>query len=98
MTSGPKPSSAHTHSARLTCYGLAHVATHGLPGTGRRPTRAANEPVRPARAQRFGTLERAWLTRQPVVRAPRSTVAQPTESGYDTSYGKVFTVSTQGAR
>jgi hypothetical protein len=102
MASGLKPSSAHTHSARLTCCGLAHAATHGLPGTGRWPTRAAHEPARPARAQRFGALERtrerARLAQQPAVHTPRSTVAQPAGSGYSMSHDKVFTVSTQGAR
>jgi hypothetical protein len=52
--------------------------------------------------QRLSALERerehARLVRQPTVCAPHPTVARATVSGYGMSHGKVFTVSTQGAR
>jgi hypothetical protein len=90
------------HSARLAYCGLAHVAMRGLAGVNRRPARAAHKPARPTRAQCLGALEhvrdRAWLMQQPVVRAPWSIVVRPAVSGYGMSHGKVFTMSTQGAR
>jgi hypothetical protein len=72
-----------------------------------RPTRTVR--ARPAAAQLTCThglpghsALALWSTsgsaRQPAVRAPHPTVARLAVSGYGTSHGKVFTVSTQGAR
>jgi hypothetical protein len=98
MTSGPKPSSAHTHSARLVCCGSAHVAMHGLPDADRRPAHGAHQPARLARAQRpldgLKHTEHATMAE----RARRAaSAARPVVSGYGMSHGKVFTMSTQGA-
>jgi hypothetical protein len=78
--------------------GPAHAA-RGLPGADRRLAHAAHEPARLAQAQRpLGALERT--ERVVVVERARRAVsaAQLAVSGYGTSHGKVFTVSTQGAR
>jgi hypothetical protein len=84
------------HSAKA--LGLAY-AVRSLPGTDQQPACAAHEPAKPARAQHpHDALERTWLTPQPAVRISDCSVVRPTASSYGTIHGKVFTVSTQGAR
>jgi hypothetical protein len=61
--------------------------------------RAAYMTVMPARAQRpLSTLEHTERAVTVACARKAASVARPVVSGYDTNHGKVFAVSTQGAR
>jgi hypothetical protein len=78
--------------------GPAHAAC-GLPGADRRPAHAAHESVWPARAScPLSTLERTERAAMAERARRAASMARPAVSGYSTSHGKVFTVSTHGTR
>jgi hypothetical protein len=61
--------------------------------------RAAYMTARSARAQRpLGTLKRTERAMTAACARRATSAAQPAASGYGTNHGKVFTMSTQGAR
>jgi hypothetical protein len=98
MTSGLKPSSAHAHSACLACCGPAYAhaqpARCGLAACSRSPR--ANEAGPGATPQRSGARAGAHAAR--VTADDARTAPHRGASGYGMSHGKIFTVSTQGAR